>query len=364
MVQRNLTTALAFFVIACTTAADRPSGPRRDADAERVAPVADAAVSEAVDADRPSGPQRDAGSERVAPAADAATAPEVVDAAHARWSKQDAEPESAGDDTGDAGVDLDDKGCIDDADGGTLFSLSCPRTQRCSSGKFPAATIRVASWNIKVGEVQGLAAVVNVLREVGADIVLLQEVDVTVQRSGDVDQVRAIADELGYQSTFAPTVALEGGLYGIAMLSRVAFQSVVRVPLTNLYAGEPRTAIEAEFCWGALRVVNHHADYMPAGAEESVIELLDVATASSAPTLFAGDFDQIPSDRGPQACVQADLRDVLADLDPAPTFGDRRIDYVFANKLASSMVQSARVVPTDASDHALLVVDLRLAMQQ
>jgi len=299
---------------------------------------------------------RDAGTQTDARSNDGA-APEADQSSRDAASALDAQST----DIIDAGADRSVGGyCTEDSDAGPL---TCPPIQRCSPNESAPTKIRVASWNIKVGEVRGLQAVVDVLRDIKPDVVLLQEVDDGVQRSGDVDQARALAAALGYQSTFAPTVTLEGGQYGIAVLARVPFQSVTRLPLTNLYAGEPRTALQTDFCWGrsTVRIINHHADYMLHGAEKSVTELLSTVTASSAiPTLFGGDFNQAPTDRGSAACVEAGLTDVLAEFDPTATFGDRRIDYVYANDQAATLVKSARVLQTSASDHALITVDLAL----
>jgi endonuclease/exonuclease/phosphatase family metal-dependent hydrolase len=252
-------------------------------------------------------------------------------------------------------------GCMTDGAAGPL-ALVCPKTGRCNSRVRSPLHVRSASWNIKVGSTRGLDAVIGTLRQIDADIVLLQEVDVGVERTGSVDQPRLLADALGYQYVFAPTLALEGGAYGIAMLARLPFAVVAKIFLTNDGAAEPRTAIEAHFCIGAeaLRVINHHADYTLKAAENSVIELLNVARASEQPpTLFAGDFNQEPWDQGPMACTAAGLVDVFAIFDPTATLGTRRIDYFFADSRAAAWIYTAHVVATaGASDHSALVVDL------
>jgi endonuclease/exonuclease/phosphatase family metal-dependent hydrolase len=255
-------------------------------------------------------------------------------------------------------------GCMDDSAAGPL-AVVCPQTVRCNSPVRSPVHVRVASWNIKVGSTRGLDAVIDTLRQIDADVILLQEVDVGVERSGGVDEPRQLADALGHHYAFAPTLVLDGGTYGIAILARVPFALVAKIPLSNDGAAEPRTAIDAHFCIGGatLRVINHHADYTLTGAENSVVELLNVVTASNQPpTLFAGDFNQEPADRGPMACRQVGLVDVLANFDPAATFGTRRIDYFFADSRAAAWVSGAHVVAVgEASDHFALVVDLSIA---
>jgi alpha-N-acetylglucosaminidase len=244
-----------------------------------------------------------------------------------------------------------------------LFPLICPVTSACDPRANAPDRVRIVSWNIKAGLQSGLAAVAATLRELHPDVVLLQEVDRGTQRTQEVDQSRVLAASLGedFDYVFAPTIRLEGGSYGIATLSSLRVQAASAIVLSNADNAEPRTAIDTTLCMGpsTLRVINHHADYRPAGAANSCREILDNILASApGPTVFAGDLNQQPSDPGPAAYVQAGLQDVLALHDPASTFGDRRIDYIFLDEGLAAQVIDAEVVNTDASDHALIMMDL------
>jgi endonuclease/exonuclease/phosphatase family metal-dependent hydrolase len=225
--------------------------------------------------------------------------------------------------------------------------------------------IRIVNWNIKVGMQRGLDAVRDTLRELHPDVVLLQEVDDNTVRSKHVDQARALAEGLGAQFdyAFAPALELQGGSYGIAMLSRLPFQAAGVIELSNSGTNEPRTAIDAQLCAGPspLRVVTHHADNSVTGSANSCNEILDTLLRSPLErTIFAGDLNQPPTESGPTACVDAGLLDVLAERDPTPTFSTRRIDYFFVGRQLAEQVVDAKVVQTDASDHELIVMDLRM----
>jgi endonuclease/exonuclease/phosphatase (EEP) superfamily protein YafD len=54
------------------------------------------------------------------------------------------------------------------------------------------------------------------------------------------------------------------------------------------------------------------------------------------------------------------LIDVFAQADPEATQGGRRIDYVFDEHTVAEWIDGAEVVSRDASDHAALVVDLKI----
>jgi endonuclease/exonuclease/phosphatase family metal-dependent hydrolase len=226
--------------------------------------------------------------------------------------------------------------------------------------------LRLVSWNIKVGSLQGLDAVLDELRHLAPDIVLLQEVDNGVERSGSVDQAAYLARGLDplYDQAFAATIDLEGGAYGIAILSRVPIQATKRIPLSNVDNAELRTALEARLCFGSreLKVINHHADYVRSGAMRSLreiaAELMDGSDEEA--LIVAGDFNQEPEDEGILALIEAGFDDVLGEEDPRPTMDGRRIDYIFAAPRVTRSVVGAGVVYSPASDHAAVYVDLQM----
>jgi endonuclease/exonuclease/phosphatase family metal-dependent hydrolase len=86
--------------------------------------------------------------------------------------------------------------------------------------------VRLLTWNIHkgIGGVDRRYApgrIAAVLRHYDADVVLLQEVDDGVPRSGRDRQVEVLGDVLGYaQRAYAPNVRLKRGCYGNALLSR------------------------------------------------------------------------------------------------------------------------------------------------
>lgn len=253
-------------------------------------------------------------------------------------------------------------------EGAGPLALICPKTQACDArAPFPQH-LRIVDWNIEHGAEHGIDAVLDQLRALEPDVVLLQEVDRDADRTGDVDQPQLLAAGLGpqYQAVYAPTLELEGGLYGIAMLSRLPFRGVAEIPLTNLDVGEPRTAIDARLCAGpmAMRVVNHHADYQKPGAAISVQEILRVLQSDVVPgTVFSGDFNQDPDEAGPEACVNDGLTDVLATHDDGPTFATNRIDYFFVDDLLVDHVVGGKVVQSDDSDHRPIMMDMSLRPQ-
>ena len=98
-----------------------------------------------------------------------------------------------------------------------------------------ACRIRIATYNIH--KCRGLdrrikpARIVEVLREVNADLIALQEV-LSVQGDPQWDHVRVIAAELGLDYCFGENRRLYGGGYGNLMLSRFPMQAVRNYDIT------------------------------------------------------------------------------------------------------------------------------------
>ena len=97
-----------------------------------------------------------------------------------------------------------------------------------------AGTLRVVSWNIHKG-IGGIdrryrpERTVEVLRKLGGDIVLLQEVDEGARRSRSDRQVDLLGDELGLaHRAYYPNHRMRQGHYGNAILSRYRIDPLPR----------------------------------------------------------------------------------------------------------------------------------------
>lgn len=242
--------------------------------------------------------------------------------------------------------------------------------------------LRVLVYNIHAGKdakgVDNLERVAAVVRESGADIVLLQELDVRTQRSGGVDQPAVLARLTDLYSVFGKSLDYQGGDYGIAILSRwpVAMSTTRRLPVAppQERAGgsyEPRTALMATFALPGrhLTVVNTHID--PSGDDRwrlqeirTIIAMADSLTRAGSTFLVGGDFNSTPESEVQVRVRGGSLRDAWAECGrgdgltyPADS-SVKRIDYLF---LTGSLHCTEATVPkTQTSDHRPLFVKVRL----
>lgn len=251
----------------------------------------------------------------------------------------------------------------------------------------PAAALQaggaltVVTYNIHAGkdaeQKPNLERVAAVLDTLGADIVLLQEVDRRTARSGGEDQVAELERLTGMRAAFGKSLDYQGGEYGIAALSRWPIESVRVLPLPtepplkrSNGSEDPLVALYVVVAApaGRVHVLNTHltAEGPGTNRKQQLVGLLAHVrrlVPAGEPLVVGGDFNARPATDEIAATTLA-LEDAWASCgagaDAGNTFPahapDRRIDYLFLRGLHCD---AARVHATTASDHRPLVVRLR-----
>ena len=230
-----------------------------------------------------------------------------------------------------------------------------------TEGANQSRALSILSFNIRSGnDADGnhaLNSIMEEIRETGADIIGLQEVERMMPRSGFVDQAKTIAEALGYHFFYGGNLNVLGVQYGNALLSRfpiVAAQNH-RLPRVLL---EPRGIIEA-----AVDVqgspVHVYITHLGLNARERIRQLAainELVAQQKGPLILMGDFNNLP-DSGEKVELDPRLVDTAAalGLHNAHTFAfysnapDVRIDRIY---VSDDMVPlSHEVLPTRTSDH-------------
>jgi len=233
--------------------------------------------------------------------------------------------------------------------------------------------VRIVSYNIKHGrgmdDVVDLDRAAAVLRELGPDIVLLQEVDEVCGRSGDVDEAAYLAEALGMESRFCSFMDYDGGRYGLAALSGLPIVQTERIDLPD-GTSEPRAAqsIVVEVNGRRIRVVGAHLDWKADGTRRrEQATVLHASLVAGAPdvdaTVLGGDLNARPGSETLERLTGPTFG--LRRLGPdAPTFPsdapDRTIDHFLVLGPEGAFGET-RVWVVDeplASDHCPVVLDL------
>jgi endonuclease/exonuclease/phosphatase family metal-dependent hydrolase len=131
----------------------------------------------------------------------------------------------------------------------------------------------------------------RVVRELGADIVALQEL--TTRESG-VDMLEELRRHTGYQAVGVPAWQRGGAQFGNGLLTRFPITSVAAITL-DVERREPRSAIDAILdCRGVrLRIVATHLGLRSFERREQIGRLLRAIRAGPVlPTVLLGDLNE------------------------------------------------------------------------
>lgn len=253
-----------------------------------------------------------------------------------------------------------------------------PRTVRQSD---PVRSIRVTTYNVHscIGMDGKISPerIARVIAQHEPDIVALQEVDVGKLRTDGIDQANHIAEYLQMDFCFSPTVHLEKGLYGNAILSHLPMQLVKAAKLPGLAhrpSLEPRGALWVNITIGTS-VIHCITTHLGLLFQERLRQALELTGSSwlahpdcQGPLILCGDFNALPNSAVCRLFQQRlkDAQQEIADRKPQKTFWGRyplaRIDHLY---ISPDLQVLDFEVPADAltrvaSDHLPLTVALNL----
>jgi endonuclease/exonuclease/phosphatase family metal-dependent hydrolase len=218
--------------------------------------------------------------------------------------------------------------------------------------------------------------IAEVLKEIDADIVALQEVTGMDEAAREHNQVRAIAEELELDFRTGENRRIRGAAYGNAVLTRFPIRADHNHDLTcRRY--EPRGCMEVAIAVPdndsetLLQVFNVHLGTSFFERRYQAHRLLEVIAGNSslnAPQLILGDFNEWTRGRTTRL-----LSRELNSAEPAQHLGRARtypgvfpllhLDHMYYNsflKLDDIFVHRSRIALA-ASDHLPIVADFTLA---
>lgn len=166
------------------------------------------------------------------------------------------------------------------------------RQRRASGRLWP---LKIVTYNIHsaIGRDRQAAPrrIGDVLEEIDADIVALQEVPLGGSQSEDV--LAYLAERTGFHSQAGVTMASEPRLYGNGVLSRYPIVASRSIDL-SFGVREPRGALDADIdCDGhLLRVVATHLGLSAAERRRQVEQLLEAFATTDMPVVLLGDLNE------------------------------------------------------------------------
>lgn len=154
-------------------------------------------------------------------------------------------------------------------------------------------TLKVISYNVKdCDNGEKITEIVNDIKDKDADVVCMQEIDNLTERSGKRNVLDLLARELGMNYCFYPSIQLQGGLYGVGILSKYELKDCKR---TSLETGkeEGRVLAQAQLTVGgkAINIFNTHLSYESKKLRLSQMEFLNETLSAKIPFVLTGDFN-------------------------------------------------------------------------
>jgi endonuclease/exonuclease/phosphatase family metal-dependent hydrolase len=227
-----------------------------------------------------------------------------------------------------------------------------------------SVNIRVATFNVHAfGNGNKLSDIAEAIRESGAQVVGLQEVDRFVPRSGKLDYAKELSLATGYPYYyFSKAINLNGGEYGTMILSQQPIIFAETYTITT--AGEDRVMGYTQLLTNK-GLVNFFNVHMPNGSSSQKISALramekKISSTGAKHYIVTGDFNASAEWLGKNIKLEAKLANTKLK-----TFGrgssTKIIDNIICseNILASSL-GSLETLNDKVSDHNLISVRVRI----
>ncbi|HPT78863.1 MAG TPA: endonuclease/exonuclease/phosphatase family protein [Candidatus Atribacteria bacterium] len=243
---------------------------------------------------------------------------------------------------------------------------------RQEEAKKMVKTLTFLSFNIHSaidmnGDVK-LDDIIEEIRGSGADVIGLQEVERFMPRSGYKDQIKLIAEALGYFYYYGGNLNILGARYGNAVLSKYPIMASdnLKLPKNKL---EPRGLIEAEIDVDGIEI-KVFVTHLGLDAKERMKQIRfinDRIAQNSKRTIFMGDFNN-RLDSPEMEHLSPDLADaaVFMSRDDQSTYSlyqetpSFRLDRIYVSQDLS--IVDYTILPSQVSDHARVIVTVDLNM--
>jgi endonuclease/exonuclease/phosphatase family metal-dependent hydrolase len=235
--------------------------------------------------------------------------------------------------------------------------------------------MRYATWNIRHGTDRAskgtLGAQGRLLAELDADVVMLQEVDRGVERSGFENQLEILSRLCGLEHrVFGSNLRIGSGDYGTALLSRWPVLEWANEPVPQWHApgvyitgedGRPhlpeaRGVLHALVAApaGPLRCITTHASMHDLERREGARIITQIVSSTAGCWVAGGDMNAGPDEHGD--LFQLLGTDVLtAGGVDVPTFPGTSVSI---DRMWACSPGRASVVETELSDHHLVLFEV------
>ncbi|MGN0571477.1 MAG: endonuclease/exonuclease/phosphatase family protein [Candidatus Fimenecus sp.] len=150
------------------------------------------------------------------------------------------------------------------------------------------------TYNIKNANIgTKISEIAADIRAENPDIVCVQEIDCGMRRSGRREILKELAESLQMQYAYCPAIQLQGGTYGIGILSKFPFENALRTPLSVRKGDEGRVlaSVTVTVNGKTLTVCNAHLSFENRQARLQQFDYLQSVFVQNTPVILCGDFN-------------------------------------------------------------------------
>ncbi len=245
----------------------------------------------------------------------------------------------------------------------------------CSIGAFAqkADTLTIVCYNIHHGNPPAkpglidLDAIANVIAAQNPDLVALQEVDVNIKRSGNVDQAAYLAKRLNMHFYFAKAIDHDGGDYGVAVLSRFPIEDQKKLIFSRIEGreAEDRVLATVSVKLKSGRKIKFSSTHLDHVRNEDlrlvqVAEIVKQAEDERLPFIVAGDFNARPNSKTIKLLDEVFTRTCSNCAFTIPVIKPKEaIDFIaYKQNEKISVVRHEVIQEHQASDHLPVVAKI------
>lgn len=235
--------------------------------------------------------------------------------------------------------------------------------------------IKVMTYNIHHGNPPAtdsdidLDAIADIIRESGAELVALQELDSVARRSGKIFQLQYLAQKLNMEFHYFRTIPLQGGAYGVGVLSKFPISSpqTFALPKDKSIDSESRVLGMVKVLLPTMKTIYFITTHWDVVSEKNRMlqaeKTREVALELELPVILGGDLNT-KTEMGSMNILRNVFTEASVKYEPTipENNPDRKIDHILYAKDGSFKLVDEEVIynakTRKASDHLPYVVDL------
>ncbi|MNX96194.1 hypothetical protein D3C86_1285000 [compost metagenome] len=190
----------------------------------------------------------------------------------------------------------------------------------------------------------------------------LQEIDVNLDRSQNIDQAKKLAELTGMHYFFSKGINLDAGEYGTVILSKYPIVKTERLELPSPITSEKRSLgiIHIKLNGRTIKFANTHLDLKNENRLAQTAFIIDKFKNDQELVILVGDLNAEPEEEPIRNLEQIFTRSqikngfTIPEVDP-----DREIDFIMVNKGNQFKFKNHHVLSeTYASDHRPVYVEI------